>query len=60
MRVQFAVECVSSLNRNSQHAGEKTAIVRGYEGELSLENKSRILEAIPFGIELASFKGIGF
>jgi integrase len=33
------------------HAGEKTAIVRGYEGELSLENKNRILEAIPFGLD---------
>lgn len=36
------------------HAGEKTAIVRGYEGELSLENKSRILEAIPFGVNFDS------
>jgi integrase len=30
------------------HAGEVNAVVRGYQGELSLENKKRILEAIPF------------
>ena len=33
------------------HAGEVNAVVRGYQGELSLENKRRILEAIPFGID---------
>lgn len=30
------------------HAGEKSSIVRGYEGELSLENKRKIVEAIRF------------
>lgn len=33
------------------HAGEVNAVVRGYQGELSLTNKQRILEAIPFGID---------
>jgi len=32
------------------HAGEVNAVVRGYQGELSLANKQRILEAIPFEI----------
>lgn len=33
------------------HAGEVNAVVRGYQGELSLENKRRILESIPFGVD---------
>lgn len=32
------------------HAGEDGAVVRGYQGELSLRNKQAILEAIPFGV----------
>ncbi|MEO6825095.1 MAG: site-specific integrase [Nitrosospira sp.] len=33
------------------HAGEGSAVVRGYEGELSLGNKKRVLEALPFGLD---------
>lgn len=32
------------------HAGEESSIVRGYQGDLSLENKQRILDAITFGV----------
>ena len=33
------------------HAGTADAVVRGYQGELSLENKRRALEAITFGLD---------
>lgn len=32
------------------HAGKSNSVVRGYEGEMSLENKKRTLEAIPFDV----------
>lgn len=33
------------------HANDVSKVVRGYQGELSLTNKKRILEEIPFGID---------
>lgn len=36
----------------SGHVGKEDAVVRGYQGELSLTNKRDILEAIPFAIDL--------
>lgn len=34
------------------HVGEKSAVVRGYEGELSLTNKYKIISRITFDLEL--------
>lgn len=34
------------------HANDVSKVVRGYQGVLTLTNKQRILEAIPFGIDI--------
>lgn len=36
------------------HSGEKSKVVRGYEGELDLDKKKRLLEAIDFKFDLVA------
>lgn len=40
------------------HAGEKSAVVRGYRGELELKHKRDILEQITFDIEAPLVAGV--